>query len=62
VYEIAGFYKTEVMWVDTEYIVHEHPFVFTDSFPDVRRLNPVRASNRRFPTVSTEATGSTRVG
>lgn len=26
------------------------------------RMNPVRASNRRFPTVSTEATGSTRVG
>ena len=26
------------------------------------RMNTVRASNRRFPTVSTEATGSTRVG
>ena len=36
--EIAGFHKAEVVWVDAINIVHNHPLIFADALPNIRRL------------------------
>ena len=36
--EVRCFDKTEIMRLDTEYIVHQYPFVFSYAFPDVGRF------------------------
>ena len=36
VYEIECFNESEIMWSNTIYVIHQYPFVFTDTLPYVR--------------------------
>ena len=40
--EVGCFSKAEVMWTNTEDIVHHYPFVFTDTFPYIRSFTSPR--------------------